>query len=348
MFAPFGPAQGTVVLELVFVEVSVASEARGSRLTAWLLRAVVVGVLLALLTPALAAAQAVAEAPVDVVPPTGAPATPGGPLPGDDTALPVEDTATPPADPVLPEETPPVTEAPLDTPAPPPSETPSADVPAAPTTPPELAPSPGTVSPELPVAPDLPRSRADVVLAPVILTFADQPLKPAAIPALRVSDAPSRPRAVDAILGGPSTPVLLAPPPPASPIEAPPPAPRPEFTAATPFEPATPAQTAPNRREIGPGPPGVERDARSGDNPFDSLSALGGPAPAGSSLLAVLASYVIPGAGTLPVSSLMLFVQLAVILAAIYAPRAGIGERVLALGRLGPRHGYRTVLARPG
>ena len=43
-----------------------------------------------------------------------------------------------------------------------------------------------------------------------------------------------------------------------------------------------------------------------------------------------------------------LLVQLAVILAAFYAPRSGLGERIHALGRLGPRLGYRTVLARPG
>ena len=61
----------------------------------------------------------------------------------------------------------------------------------------------------------------------------------------------------------------------------------------------------------------------------------------------MLASYVMPGSG-LPSTTLLLFVQLAVILAAFYAPRSGIGERIHALGRLGPRHGYRTVLARPG
>ena len=61
----------------------------------------------------------------------------------------------------------------------------------------------------------------------------------------------------------------------------------------------------------------------------------------------MLANYVLPGGG-LPTSTLFLFVQLAVILAA-FSPRApGIGERIHALGRLGPRLGYRTVLARPG
>ena len=77
------------------------------------------------------------------------------------------------------------------------------------------------------------------------------------------------------------------------------------------------------------------------------IAAPGGPAPAGSSLLAVLASYVLPGSG-IPATTLLLFVQLAVILAACLAPRSGIGERIHAPGLFGPRHGYRTVLARPG
>jgi hypothetical protein len=97
-------------------------------------------------------------------------------------------------------------------------------------------------------------------------------------------------------------------------------------------------------REIGTGPAGTDAD---GGNPFDTIAAPGGPAPAGSSLLAVLASYVIPGGGV-PTATFLLLVQLAVILAAFYAPRSGLGERIHALGRLGPRLGYRTVLARPG
>ncbi len=100
-------------------------------------------------------------------------------------------------------------------------------------------------------------------------------------------------------------------------------------------------------REIGAGPAGATAEADDGANPFATLAAPGGPAPSGSSLLAVLANYVLPGGG-LPTSTLFLFVQLAVMLAAFYAPRSGLGERIHALGRLGPRHGYRTVLARPG
>ena len=100
-------------------------------------------------------------------------------------------------------------------------------------------------------------------------------------------------------------------------------------------------------RDIGAGPAGATAEGDDGANPFATLAAPDGPAPAGSSLLAVLANYVLPGGG-LPTSTLFLFVQLAVILAAFYAPRSGLGERIHALGRLGPRLGYRTVLARPG
>ena len=108
------------------------------------------------------------------------------------------------------------------------------------------------------------------------------------------------------------------------------------------------AATAPPTRSDAAGGPGVDRGDRSGDNPFAEFAAPGGPVPAGSSLLAVLASYVIPGGGSLPGTAMFFLVQLAVILVAFAAPRAGLGERALALGRLGPRSGYRTVLARPG
>jgi hypothetical protein len=121
---------------------------------------------------------------------------------------------------------------------------------------------------------------------------------------------------------------------------------RPEFSTAL-LEPSR-ASTAPTRRTDLAGPPGPEAQAP-GDNPFsEAWDAVGGPMPAGSSLLAVLASYVIPGGGALPTTTLLFFVQLAVILAACCAPRLGRGELALALARLGPRSGYRTVLARPG
>ena len=79
---------------------------------------------------------------------------------------------------------------------------------------------------------------------------------------------------------------------------------------------------------------GIDADAglptfADGANPFATLAAPGGPAPAGSSLLAVLANYVLPGGG-LPTSTLFLFVQLAVILAAFSAPRLGTAKTRLS------------------
>ena len=99
-------------------------------------------------------------------------------------------------------------------------------------------------------------------------------------------------------------------------------------------------------REIGPGPAGQSATREDGEQPVRHLDAQGGPAPAGSCLLAVLASYVIPGGWQPAIQSMFLFVQLAVILAAL-APRPGSGERLHALGLLGPRHGSRRS-GRPG
>jgi hypothetical protein len=57
---------------------------------------------------------------------------------------------------------------------------------------------------------------------------------------------------------------------------------------------------------------------------------------------------VLPGGGSLPASTLFLFVQLAVILAAVAAPRPGVHERLVAMGLLGARAGHRLAVARPG
>jgi hypothetical protein len=86
-----------------------------------------------------------------------------------------------------------------------------------------------------------------------------------------------------------------------------------------------------------------------GPNPFAGprLDA-GGAAPAGASLLAVLASYVLPGAGLPGTQTLLLLLQLAVLFAAWAAPRAARGERVVALHRLGHAPGHRLAVQRPG
>ena len=105
----------------------------------------------------------------------------------------------------------------------------------------------------------------------------------------------------------------------------------------------------PTRRDEGPAA-AFEAVGPAGDNPFEvHLEAQGGPAPAGSSLLAVLASYVLPGSGSLPLqSTLFLFVQLAVILAFALAPRPGAGERLVLWGLLRSQAGHRLAVRRPG
>ena len=110
-----------------------------------------------------------------------------------------------------------------------------------------------------------------------------------------------------------------------------------------------PGQTVapPTRRAEGRADFGQVADTTS---PFDvHLEAQGGPAPVGSSLLAVLASYVLPGGGSLPIqSTLFLFVQLAVILAFALAPRPGSGERLVLWGLLRSQPGHRLAVRRPG
>jgi hypothetical protein len=68
----------------------------------------------------------------------------------------------------------------------------------------------------------------------------------------------------------------------------------------------------------------------------------------GSSLLAVLAGYVLPGSGAPPASTIMMLVLLGLIMAAIYAPRPQGSERLYLSGLLGPRAGHSMAVRRPG
>ena len=72
-----------------------------------------------------------------------------------------------------------------------------------------------------------------------------------------------------------------------------------------------------------------------------------GPAPA-QSLLAVLASYILPGSGPVPAGTVFLLVMLGVILLAAYAPRPGGSERIWLSGLVGPRSGHGLAVRRPG
>ena len=323
------------------------------------LGALALGVLALLLVPALASAQTAAPAaspslleasPFDA---EAAPADPAATDPADPTATDPAPPATTEPDPAA--EPPPATEP---EPAPPPAATEPEPTPVpapAPTEPQPTTPVATTPTPaETPAAEATPETHQTVVLPPA--PSLPSSMRPAVVPARLVAPAPAVP---------PDAPVITPVAPPTAPPDAPTGAATSEAASdalATTAREATPrsslealggvsrapdALTATASRDIGPGPAGQSAAHEDGENPFDTLTATGGPASAGSSLLSVLASYVMPGGG-LPVATIILFIQLAVILAAFYAPRAGIAERIHALGRLGPMHGYRTVLARPG
>ncbi len=73
-----------------------------------------------------------------------------------------------------------------------------------------------------------------------------------------------------------------------------------------------------------------------------------GAAPTGSSLLAVLAGYVLPGSGGAPASTIVLFIVLGLILGLTYGAFPQMTER-LALGNLmGASRGHGLAVRRPG
>jgi hypothetical protein len=72
-----------------------------------------------------------------------------------------------------------------------------------------------------------------------------------------------------------------------------------------------------------------------------------GPAPA-QSLLAVLASYILPGSGPVPAGTLFVLLMLGVLLWAAFGPRPAGSERVWLSGLLGPRSGHGLAVRRPG
>jgi hypothetical protein len=85
-------------------------------------------------------------------------------------------------------------------------------------------------------------------------------------------------------------------------------------------------------------------------SPFlEKILPAGGIGFGGSSLLAVLAGYVLPGGGTMPGSTLFLFLmQLGLLALVAVAPRNRGFERVVALGLLRARAGHEMAVRRPG
>jgi hypothetical protein len=73
-----------------------------------------------------------------------------------------------------------------------------------------------------------------------------------------------------------------------------------------------------------------------------------GAAPSGSSLLAVLAGYVLPGSGGAPASTIVLLIVLGLILGVTYGAFPQMTERLAAGRLLGASAGHGLAVRRPG
>jgi hypothetical protein len=122
------------------------------------------------------------------------------------------------------------------------------------------------------------------------------------------------------------------------------PAPAFEHFTLDPSGPAVQPITAPARTD----PESFGREAQPPDNLTVELVAPQVAAPAGSSLLAVLASYILPGSGPVPPATFVMLVLLGLILAVAYAPRPTGSERIWLSGLLGPSIGHGLAVRRPG
>ena len=219
---------------------------------------------------------------------------------------------------------------------------------------PVVAPLLPELTPTLPTIPDVPRDR------PATVPFVPDVVSPATVIvdksiALPVAPA-ANPRALAAMptstLGGPTTPALTSRGPadtlrnPGGPLAG-----RTiqgaGFDNPISLERSAPSAAPPTPRAGGRAGFSLATDTSS---PFQvHLEAQGGPAPVGSSLLAVLASYVLPGGGSLPIqSTLFLFVQLAVILAFALRPAPGLRGAPRPVGPAAPPAGHRLAVRRPG
>jgi hypothetical protein len=311
------------------------------------LGALAIGVFLLLVVPSMASAATTAPAADQTEQESTAPDQATAPVteeqaPADETATTTPgDEAQPPADQTVAPPPASTTPEPAPAPAPAPTGDPQPTAPPSSGTTPAPAPSSGEAAPEssttvvLPAVPSLPASMKAVAMAQPTAGPPPAPLAPVITPVAPPTAPPDAPSGAQGLSASGAAKTDARPPPTSHLVEA-----------LGGLDRAITDTLAPSR-EIGHGPAGEAGARDEGGNPFDTIAAPGGPAPAGSSLLAVLASYVLPGTG-IPATTLLLFVQLAVILAVGLATRSGIRERIHALGLNGPRHGYRTVLARPG
>lgn len=91
----------------------------------------------------------------------------------------------------------------------------------------------------------------------------------------------------------------------------------------------------------------VADDARA-EIVVSSIQAPIGAAPSGSSLLAVLAGYVLPGGGGAPASTIVLLIVLGLILGVTYGAFPQMTERLAAGRLLGASAGHGLAVRRPG
>ena len=73
-----------------------------------------------------------------------------------------------------------------------------------------------------------------------------------------------------------------------------------------------------------------------------------GSAPSGSSLLAVLAGYVLPGSSGPPASTLVMLIVIGLILGVGYAARPQLTEALASQRLLGASSGHGMAVRRPG
>ena len=126
------------------------------------------------------------------------------------------------------------------------------------------------------------------------------------------------------------------------------------FRLATPLKPdlRDPSARPPTETVSLPRPPATDETSTTAtkDDVFAArveapMSAVAG----GSSLLAVLASYALPGTGPVPMSlALVMFAQLAIMLGMMRAPRVHLSEQLVIVGLLAGDAGHSRAVQRPG
>ncbi len=316
----------------------------------WLAAVAIAGAAV-LLLPTLAVGQELATgAPVAEQP--AAPPGEVAPVTGETAPAPpvAEQPEAPAAEgPAVGEETPaPVEEVPVEAPAPPPAQTPEGEA-AAPSPGAEATPTPSPLPPEvialptttpLPAAPDIPAPpvtpAGERLAAAVAATPAPAVSISTAAPDLPAPSAAAVPSAPDApaAKGAPRGETI------------------PDFVTTI----LSAGETTP-RLDAAPasvGPGGEPRDGflASGDEASvqfaPSFQAPIGAAPSGSSLLAVLAGYVLPGSGGAPASTIVLLIVLGLILGVTYGAFPQMTERLAAGRLLGASAGHGLAVRRPG